>query len=442
LLNFRDGEKGRSFIAWARPRITHGGTWPAGVKPEPLMNLGLTFEGLKAIGLAAILAKINADLVVDLGQPAPRRNPFPDEFVDPPDPGTLGDLKPPDDQTGWWNGKFGTKAIHASLHLYTRTEAALEAIVAEARGAAIASGVVELVANADNTPLGGAALTGARVHFGYVDGKGQPDVDWDAIPAAPGKIDLRHFLLGYSTAEIPSSPNPSLTGDLFRDSCYMGFRWISQDVPSFEKYLDDHAHLVAAGRPLADARELLAAKLMGRWRDGTPLVLSPDRPDPSLVEGRFSYAADSAGMRCPFSAHIRVANPRDQPLGPPANSAPVPRLVRRGSSYGPEWIGGLNNSDERGLIGLFLCASLDRQFLQILRWMNTNDFSPVFDGEVRGRQDPFFGSDSMRRSPTFRIPAPGGDVEVPLPRPFVRSRGTAYFLLPSLSTIDRFVHQS
>jgi len=52
-------------------------------------------SGGKAIGLAAILARVNANSVVELGQPAPHRNPFPDEFVAPPNPGTLGDLKPP-----------------------------------------------------------------------------------------------------------------------------------------------------------------------------------------------------------------------------------------------------------------------------------------------------------------------------------------------------------
>ena len=31
------------------------------------------------------------------------------------------------------------------------------------------------------------------------------------------------------------------------------------------------------------ARSMLAAKLVGRWRDGTPLDLSPDRPDPDVV---------------------------------------------------------------------------------------------------------------------------------------------------------------
>lgn len=446
LFKFPDAASGRSFLSWVRPQVTHGATWPEGVKPEPLVNLGLTFAGLVTVALGDLLAGVDANLVVTKHNVYPVRNPFPPEFIDSPDPGSLGDLGAEDGPASWWNGRFATEEIHASVHLYTQSEAAMDAAVAGARGAALAAGVVELVPNHDGTPLGGAALTNGRVHFGYVDGVGQPDVDWDAIPSARGKVDLRHFLLGYNSASIPpsasipSSPRWDDTHDLFRDCCYMGLRWLSQDVPGFERYLDDNAPRIAPNRPAAEAREWLAAKLVGRWRDGTPLALSPEHRDPALAERNdFSYSADVLGTRCPFSAHIRVANPRDQPLGPPADSGDVPRLLRRGSSYGPEWVEGQNDAEERGLIGLFLCASLDRQFLQILRWMNTNDFSRVFDHEVPGRQDPLFGSDAMTRSKTFRIPDPGGDIEVPLPRPFVKSRGTAYLLLPSLSTLDKLI---
>jgi hypothetical protein len=31
-----------------------------------------------------------------------------------------------------------------------------------------------------------------------------------------------------------------------------------------------------------EERELLAAKLVGRWRSGAPLTLAPDREDPDL----------------------------------------------------------------------------------------------------------------------------------------------------------------
>jgi len=76
--------------------------------------------------------------------------------------------------------------------------------------------------------------------------------------------------------------------------------------------------------------------MMGRWRDGTPLVLSPDRPDPRLASSNdFGYATqDPDGHRCPFSAHIRIVNPRDTPLDPAAVEG-VPRVLRRGMAYGP-----------------------------------------------------------------------------------------------------------
>jgi hypothetical protein len=139
---FPDGKTGRSLLAWARPRITHGATWPTGVKPEPLLNVGLTFEGMKAIGLAAILAGIDSNLVVDPAPVWPRRNPFPAEVVNPPSARSLGDLPPLDDPSSWWNGRFQTEEIHASLHVYTQSEAALDATVVQVRSQAAASDCV------------------------------------------------------------------------------------------------------------------------------------------------------------------------------------------------------------------------------------------------------------------------------------------------------------
>ena len=74
---------------------------------------------------------------------------------------------------------------------------------------------------------------------------------------------------------------------------------------------------------------------MGRWRNGAPLVLTPDRPDPTMAAGNdFGYRNhDPDGLRCPFSAHIRVVNPRDQELDPVVDG--VPTVIRRGMPYGP-----------------------------------------------------------------------------------------------------------
>ena len=156
----------------------------------------------------------------------------------------------------------------------------------------------------------------------------------------------------------------------------------------------------------------------------------------------FSYQPhDAKGLRCPFSAHIRVTNPRDQPLNPIVDPD-VPPLLRRSLSYGPEWVPGTNDDADRGLLGLFLCSSIERQFQQINRWMNSNDFSPAFEGTIPTPVDPLSHGD---RTPGQHFPSPSST-------PRVRSKssrsrcpdpscipGTAYFLLPGMTTLKQIM---
>jgi len=75
--------------------------------------------------------------------------------------------------------------------------------------------------------------------------------------------------------------------------------------------------------------------------------------------------------------------------------------------YGSEWQQGINDDEDRGLFGMFLCASLERQFQMIMRWMNVNDFSPRFGGVIPVSQDPLFGARGPgAKRPPFRIPIP------------------------------------
>jgi deferrochelatase/peroxidase EfeB len=442
-LSFPEEARGRSFLRWIFPRITTSELWAPGTKPEPLFNLGLSYVGLQVLGVEALLQAIDPKLVL---ADSPFNNPFPVEFRGPPSSRTLGDLSASDKPETWWNGT-GNDAVyprlHAGLFVYARTPSVLDAAVDEILAKVRELGMELLVTGADGLPLGGPSLSGHRVHFGHVDGTGQPDVDWDNDTPAPGKVDWRYFLLGDPTPEIRSKPDPARTKDLFRNGGYVAFRWLSQDARAFEEFLDAGAPTLAANlvpEPSpAEARELLAAKLVGRWRGGAPLTVSPDRDDPSMSEeNTFKYqATDTDGLRCPFSAHVRVANPRDQKLRAIATEG-VPPLLRRGLSYGPEWVPGVNDDADRGLMGLFLCSSLERQFQQIIRWMNVNDFSPVFDGKGPIPVDPL--SNGVRvPGQRFLIPTPAGPVSIPMPRPFVRSRGTAYFLLPGMTTLRRIM---
>jgi hypothetical protein len=180
-----------------------------------------------------------------------------------------------------------------------------------------------------------------------------------------------------------------------------------------------------------DAREWLAAKLIGRWRNGSPLEVSPDAHDEKTRnEPVFDYGNDKTGSKCPLSAHIRVSNPRDEPLD--VVNTPPPRLARRGMPYGPP---GTGPGHDRGLIGLFLCGALDRQFEKIYHWLNVNDFSPLF-GPRFNTQDAVLGNRAVSgASKTFSIPTEKGTIKIaPLPQ-FLTTRGTAYCLLPSIASL-------
>ena len=298
-----------------------------------------------------------------------------------------------------------------------------------------------MLARKNGTRLDGRSLGGGRVHFGYRDGIGQPEVIWSDSPSVspkPNQVHYRHFLLGYGNSEVPSYPSSGEASVLVRDSTYMVFRWIYQDVAAFNRFLSDWASQLAPHLAPKDAQELLAAKLIGRWRDGTPLVLSPDRPGGSEADkNNFLYAsADPQGMRCPFSAHIRVANPRDQELEPIETLEAFPRLIRRGMPYGPELTSAEDDGVDRGLLGMFLCSDIRRQFYTIMSWINRNSFSPVFAGS-RQVQDPICGNRAKNADTSFKVPTSAGPKLFRGLPTFVRTKGTAFFLLTSRTTLER-----
>ncbi|OAI22353.1 hypothetical protein A1356_19250 [Methylomonas koyamae] len=84
---------------------------------------------------------------------------------------------------------------------------------------------------------------------------------------------------------------------------------------------------------------------------------------------------------------------------------------------------------ERGLVGMFICASIQRQFYKLTSWMKENNFSPKFR-DLRA-QDPFSNRMVPDASDKFSIPTTGNPLTVTL-QDFVVTKGTAFFLLPSL----------
>jgi deferrochelatase/peroxidase EfeB len=78
--------------------------------------------------------------------------------------------------------------------------------------------------------------------------------------------------------------------------------------------------------------EKLAAYLMGRWRNGTPVDENPHHDDDHTLHksNNFDYEPREAHDKCPFAAHTRKMRPRADL----ENDHAV--IIRRGIPYGPE----------------------------------------------------------------------------------------------------------
>ncbi len=338
----------------------------------------------------------------------------------------VGDVGPNSPNT-WAEGFSDPNQIHMVLSLY--------AADAQTREASF-TGLKEGIAGAFTvtTTFDAQLFDGASqvVHFGYLDNISQPFIAGDPVPFVPDhqpRAAAGDFVLGYRRdygVEL-DVPQPQ---ELGKNGSFSAFRILEQDVVGFESFL------TTKGSESGLGTELLAAKAVGRWRNGVPLVLSPDTdsPTPSLTYDQlnnYSYLSDPIGLRCPIGAHMRRANPRDQPMKPVGDSL-ARRIMRRAMPYGPQWKPGDPIDDQpRGLVGHFIGASLLLQFETIMgEWINTGLTEPG----ISGTNDALLGPD-----PTLaRLDVPftdGSTTTVSGFGPFVRTRGGIYGFLPSLTAL-------
>ena len=171
----------------------------------------------------------------------------------------------------------------------------------------------------------------------------------------------------------------------------------------------------------------MAAKVIGRWQDGTPLVRSPYEPPSASGHHRgpdndFLFGAeDSQGLRCPFGAHIRRANPRDSFEPGSAKQVTIAnrhRILRIGRRYRPQ------AHQKPGIFFMCLNADLERQFEFIQQtWLQ----NPSFHG-LANERDPLVGRGD---DAAFTIPTREGPMTVRGLSDFVRTRGGGYFFVPA-----------
>jgi Dyp-type peroxidase family len=205
-------------------------------------------------------------------------------------------------------------------------------------------------------------------HFGYADGGGQPDLEWrEPRVRKANRVPLGEVLWGHpSQADLPPD-----AGDARRPWMADGSFMVLRKYRQFPHRLDEAVTRTAAemqtrlGGTLEAHRETVYAKLMGRRRDdGAPLAPF----DPSDLND-FHFDDDPQGRHCPLHAHIRRAHPRRMAKG----SERVPRIVRRGMSFGPDaapgTIPGVPDGHERGLVFMAYNQSLGEQFEVVQRWL-------------------------------------------------------------------------
>jgi deferrochelatase/peroxidase EfeB len=452
LLKIDDAAKAKAFLAAWISR-TPGGLADPDTLTDPVLHFAFSWNGLRKLLAGDVaLEAAAADSAHSNGkfESCFRK---PEEAPDHPgkarELGLLGDSAP----QNWWKGwrsagaGFATSDIDVAVHISCLDEAERTPALQALRRSALGRGLQELRIESETFPdgaLAGYLPDGGRLHFGYRDGITDPDIHWDETSALPaGKVDFRQFVLGYANEEYESDPQKGPWRDFARDGSFACMTWIRQDVPKFNRFSGDNRAKVATFRP-HDAEDWLAAKLVGRWRNGAPLAKYPHAQPPGWKpedddDTKITYDDDPVGLRCPLTAHIRVVNPRDQKLrtiAQPRHPGP-PRLLRRGFTYGePLAIGDVDDKD-RGIVGFFFCAGIEAQFYKILRWIQRTDFSDIFyDTGISEAQDALVGS-RLGEDPKTEISIPLENMP-PLTLSlgeFIQYRGVVVLFAPSLKSL-------
>lgn len=419
--------------------ITSATPWPNGEKPLYALNLGITATGLEALRLPGPNADASKKVAFNRGN----FQSFLGGAVGAA--GRIGDTG--ENAPSNWLPKLKAEnadAVHLLISLYTtgndnreKYSTILRTMFAEVIPASGERDRDVLEFDVD-------VLPDSKIHFGYTDNISNPIIDAEHLPP------LRPLQLPYVPAwqfvlreGAMTSYNMPAPLQFSQNASFSAFRILEQNVDAFDAFLKKQGG--------SEAQEFLAAKMCGRWRNGNPLVATPDKPgDEKLppeqlrdflynqVEGS-ANEPDSVGVPCPFSSHTRRANARGGPGVTGVHNTPegrtAHRIMRRANPYGPEHLG-KPDGQSRGLAGHFIGASLFNQFEFLMsQWVNSGTFA----GNRKAGLDPLLANISGEETFTYwkKDETTGKNVPVTVEglTQFVTTKGGVYVMLPSLTSL-------
>lgn len=413
----------------------HGGGSRGGQMPWLEINLGFTKEGLAQL----------------LGANRPRMDPAFERGAD--DPETIAALDdPPPSQ---WLSSFRSDRVDG-VFLIAGPNKSFVTSHGQALRARL-GGAIKTVYSEIGTARPGRER--GHEHFGFRDGISQPGIRGITRPSNPTYAPKQglpgqdliwpgEFIFGYPGQDpkdpVKAGPPPEMAAPWMKNGSFMVFRRLEQKVPEFHKFV------AAQAARLRMDRELLAARMVGRWKSGAPLELAPLHDNPALGDNPnrnnvFAYADDPFQRKCPYAAHIRKAYPRDD-TGNPAETQRH-RIIRAAIPFGPEVEPGETTTrHSRGLMFVCYQTSIERQFEYIQRRYadnpgfvggkvrpdNGNPVTPGFDPIIG--QSPGNGARAMDE-PYPNYPTGNRRSTLDMPSEFVVLTAAAYFFMPSITAL-------
>src|SRR6516165_4410016 len=408
MLRLADAQAGREFLRRLTPHVDSAADWwQAG---QSWISVAISYSGLVALGV-----------------PQDSLDSFPEAFRAGM-AARAGQLRDDGDNApAHWDAPFGSGQVHVGVSIFSDSEQAWQQTMAMARQQYQGFPGLAVLAEQDF-----GAQPGDLNPLGYKDSIGQPAIEGSGVDSLPGQgpaIKAGEFILGYPGEDgVPlPMPQPDALG---RNGTFAGLRKYQSRVGTFNRFLREHTRT-------AQERELLAAKLVGRWRSGAPLTLAPDRDDPALGadprrNNDFTYAADPHGRQVPLGSYMRSMNPRATEMEVLVD-VNLHRIIRRsttfGAPYDPSALSHEDDDTPRGLHFIFISAKAmaTMEFLQ-REWINNGNFMSLGD-----ERDPNVGL--QKDGAVFTIPQAPARRRIYGIETFNVLCGGEYFFMPSLSAL-------